>query len=118
MKSFLFFILLCTGVPALIGATPMPVDPLMVRSQVDDDNQLELRLINLEQQSVTVTLTALKSNKLVHRESVRKHNGYCARLDLDQIDSGRYLLTVKKGDTVRKQVILKTAEAVYCSDWN
>jgi hypothetical protein len=114
MRAILFICLLGTCVPALASAAA--AEPLITRSTVED-NRISLMLANLEQQRVHVTLTDLRNDReLLHRH-VSKHNGYRTQLNLDQLDNGRYVITVEKGKTVRRQVILKTDEGLMCSAW-
>ena len=115
MKSLLFTALVCTCAPAL--ANNAPTDPLLVRTVVAADQSLELRLANLERERVTVELLTLRGEDIVHRTRVKDHNGYCSRLKLEELDHGRYILRVTKGETVRQQVILKNEAGVACSDW-
>jgi hypothetical protein len=113
MKAFLFICLLGTCVPALALT---PAEPLIVRSTIDA-HYLTLQLANLEQQRVDVTLIRLDSEVELFRQRVKRHNGYRSQLDLSQLRAGRYLVTVQKGDTLRRLVILKTATGIMCSDW-
>jgi hypothetical protein len=113
MKALLFICLLGTCVPALASA---PAEPLITRSSVDGDG-ISVMLANLEQQRVHLTLTDLDNDRELMHRHVRKHNGFRAQFNLSELEEGRYLITVKKGDTVRRQVILKTATGIMCSDW-
>lgn len=78
---------------------------------------LEVLIANLEQEKTTVSFTSLDTGLFYFKDRIRKHNGYTYNLNFDRLEFGRYLLTVKKGNTVRKQVILKSETGVTCSDW-
>lgn len=115
----LFALVLACG-PALVSATPLSTvdpEPLIVRSQPVYGG-MAITLANLEQVRTTVTLHALDdSNRKLYTDVITNHNGYSLNLNLDKLDEGRYVLSVKKGDTLRKQVILKDANGIRCSAW-
>lgn len=115
MKSLLFSLLVCTCVPALAMSAP-DTDPLITRSSIDGYS-LQLGLANLEGVRTEVTLTGLDNGDIFYRQLVKKHNGFRSGLDLSDLTAGRYLITVTKGETVRRQVILKTEAGVMCSQW-
>jgi len=104
------------SVPAEIPAPSNPNEPLIVRSYTGATG-LEVKLANLEQEVTKISLTNLDQDKLYFSDVVRKHNGYSWNINLDQLPEGRYLLSVDKGDTLRRQVLLKTATGLMCSDW-
>ncbi|MEM9527091.1 MAG: hypothetical protein AAGA31_10800, partial [Bacteroidota bacterium] len=72
---------------------------------------------NLEKEKTMVQLINLDSDREVFTDQIRKHNGYRYKLQLDQLSHGRYLLKVKKGKTLRQQVLLVTGNGILCSDW-
>ena len=114
MKTLLFVALLCTCVPALAGIS---ADPLITSTTVTAEG-VSLTLANLEQERTVVLITHYKSGEQYHRETIKRHNGFSARFDLSALADGRYVITVEKGNTVRKQVILKEGDTVRCSDWS
>ncbi|MGB3799700.1 MAG: hypothetical protein WA952_07775 [Lewinella sp.] len=114
MKSLLFAFVLASSVPAV--ATAATVEPLITRTFIEED-RLEITLANLEQERTTVRLTDLNNHTEYFSERIKNHNGYGVCLSLDQLPEGRYVLSVQKGDTVRRQVVLKTATGTMCSDW-
>lgn len=119
MKSLIYLSILLSSfvsVPAGAAALPNQYEPLIVRSYVTVAG-LDLTIANLEQEVTSVTLTDLKGNKKYFSEVVRKHNGYSWSIGLHDLPEGRYCLTVKKGETVRKQVVLKTETGTMCSEW-
>lgn len=91
-------------------------EPLIVRSQMMPGG-LEVLIANLEQEKTTVTFASLDTGLDIFRDRIRKHNGYSYNLNFDRLEFGRYLLMVKKGDVVRKQVILKSEAGIMVSDW-
>lgn len=105
--------------PLAANTASLPVsnnDPLIVRSYFGVMG-LELTLANLEQVPTRVTLTSLATGTPYLLETIREHNGYSMNLYLEKLPKGRYLLTIRKGDSSRQQVLLKTADGVRCSDW-
>lgn len=91
-------------------------EPLIVRSQMMPGG-LEVLIANLEQEKATITLSSIDTGEEIFADRIRKHNGYSYNLNFERLTFGRYLLKVKKGGTVRQQVILKSEVGVMCSDW-
>ena len=89
---------------------------LIVRSQLMPGG-LEVIIANLEHENTLVSLVNLDEDQEVFSDRIRKHNGYSYNINFDRLAYGRYILAVKKGDVVRKQVILKTDTGIFCSDW-
>ncbi|MEM6772261.1 MAG: hypothetical protein AAF597_16925 [Bacteroidota bacterium] len=119
MKNLIYLAILLVSVvsiPAEAAGAANPDEPMIVRSQMGIMG-LEVILANLQQTSTRITLTSLDTEKEYFSDVVRKHNGYSWNLKLDELPKGRYLLSVKKGDTLRRQVILKTKAGVMTSDW-
>lgn len=125
MQSILFALCLSTGFvsqpsPGTCGPAPLAAsvdkEPLVARSTLNGD-RLDLTLINLERQRTEVTITNLDNKAVHYRNVVKDHNGFRVGLRLDKLDHGRYVVAVKKDETVRRQVILKTESGMMCSDW-
>ena len=114
MNTLLFAFVLASAAPTFSPATG--AEPMITRSNVAE-HRLEVTLANLEQQLTVVRLTDLDQNTEFFSNRIKNHNGYGICLSLTDIPEGRYVLSVEKGDTVRKQVILKTETGVMCSDW-
>jgi hypothetical protein len=113
MKSLLFICLLGTCVPALANTS---VEPLVTRSSVTDQ-QLYITLANLQQQTTYVQVRRLDDDQVYLKKRVSKHNGYRASIELSDMPNGRYLIEVKKDDTLRQQVVVKTDHGLLCSAW-
>ena len=118
MKTLLFAFALSASVfaPVAIGAAPLTVEPIITRSTVQAE-RLELTLANLEQELTVVRLTNLDDDFVYYSDRIRNHNGFGVSLDLKELPAGRYVLSVRKGDVSRSQVILKNERGVMCSDW-
>ena len=119
MKSLIYLAVLLSSfvsVPAGAAALPNSVEPLIVRSAMAETG-LELVLANLQLEKTTITLTDLDAEETYLTETVRKHNGYSFSINLEELPEGRYCLSVKKGDTLRRQILLKTETGVMCSAW-
>ncbi len=115
MKSLLFALALSTAAPAVATATT--VEPLITRTLIEE-GRLEITLANLEQERTIVRLTDLNNRTEFFSDRIKNHNGYGVCLSIDELPAGRYMLSVEKGDTIRRQVILKTdAGTTMCSDW-
>jgi hypothetical protein len=98
------------------GTMPGPDEPMITRSHMAVGG-LEVMLANLEKEATSIKLINLDSNQTYFTDVVRKRNGYSWNLKLDKLPIGRYVLKIKKGDTLRQQVILKTEAGVMTSAW-
>lgn len=120
MKNLVFpliaFFSLLTAPAFAHEAETSATEPLIVRSQMMPGG-LEVLIANLEQEKTSISLVNLDNGLEIFTDRIRKHNGYSYNLNFDQLEFGRYLLKVKKGRTVRKQVILKAETGILCSDW-
>ena len=114
MKTLLFAFALSAS--ALASAASHAVEPIITRSTVQAE-RLELTLANLQQELTVVTLTNLDDDLTYYSDRIRNHNGFGVSLDLRELPAGRYVLSVRKGDVSRSQVILKNELGVMCSDW-
>lgn len=108
----MFSLALLLGAAGTLSANT--VDPLIVRTQADAEG-IQLLLANLEGVKTTVQLHSLDSEELLLQKQVRKHNGFSYDIDLSELDHGRYILEVAKGDIVRKQVILISEAGTFLS---
>lgn len=119
MKSLIYLVIALSSLNSVpVGAAALPNlnEPIIVSSQMGVMG-LEVTIANLEQEVTRVSLVNLGTNETHFSDVVRKHNGYSWNLTLDKLPKGRYCLSVKKGDTLRRQVLLKTEDGVMCSDW-
>lgn len=116
ITAFTFMFLVTATALASPAAPATAGEPLIVRSHLAEGG-LELMIANLEQETAVITLTSLTTNRVLFNDRIRKHNGYSYNINLDELHYGRYVLAVKKGDTVRKQVILVNGRGVACSEW-
>lgn len=114
MKTLLFAFVL--SLSAAASATSAVVEPIITRSSVQA-GRLDLTLANLEQELTTVRLTNLDDDYVYYADRIRNHNGFGVSLDLKELPFGRYVLSVRKGDLTRSQVILKNESGIMCSDW-
>ena len=117
----LFAVATPTGIPATAPlSTAVTVtkaaDPLLTNSRTER-HHLTVRLANLQAQRATIVLETMDGSQLISQRSVRGRNGYAITFDMEALDNGRYVVSVKKGDTVRRQVVRKDAAGVRCSDW-
>lgn len=109
--AFLFLM----AAPTMAAETTVG-EPLIVRSHIAEGG-LEVIIANLEKETALVTLTSLQTDRELFSDRIRNHNGYSYNINLDDLHHGRYILSVKKGDVTRKQVILVNSKGVLCSQW-
>lgn len=116
-KPVFLLALLCLFGTSLLTAATFPNldnDPLIVRTESDDDG-ITLLLANLEGVATSIQLKSLDAHEVVFQDMVRNHNGFSFDFALEELPYGRYLLTVKKEDTVKQQVILIGEHGVWLS---
>ena len=109
MKTFLrsgllAMFLLCAYAPVSAHAQSTD-DPMKVTSEVEGTN-INLLLTNLQQETTTINISTIDGNEVFFTEHIRNHNGYSLSLQMEELPAGKYLLTVKKGETVKHQVIV------------
>lgn len=109
MKTFLrsgllALFLLCAYAPVSAHAQSSD-DPMNVRSEVEGMS-INLLFSNLQQETTTVNLSNIDGEDVYFTEYIRDHNGYNMSLQMDELPDGKYLLTIKKGDTIKNQVIV------------
>lgn len=107
--SFLLALLFAVGV-----VSAGPGDPLIVKSNLNDAG-MAVVLANLEGVTTTVKLKSLTSHKVLHTETVRKHNGYTYQFDLSSLERGSYYLEITKGEVVKRQVVVVNEHGVLLS---
>jgi len=120
MKTFLqsgllALFLLCAYGSVSAHQIPGGQDPMQVSTEVDGLD-LNLRLVNRQQELTYVNLYTVEGDEVFFTERITDHNGYAMALKLHELPEGRYLLTVKKGDTVKHQVVVIENGDVLLSD--
>ncbi|MCB0570422.1 MAG: hypothetical protein KDC66_11685 [Phaeodactylibacter sp.] len=85
------------------------------RSETEDAKSVVVQLTNLDQQPAIIAVKSVHGFTY-HKERIRGRNGYRARLNLEQMPVGKYLITVKQGDTEKVQVVRVTDKGILLSD--
>ena len=113
-RSLTFFLalLLVLGGTTTLSAE---IDPLLVRTSTEAKT-LRVVLANLEQETTRTTFASLKSGQLLWQSVTRKHNGDNKLLNLETLPQGRYVLTVTKGKSQTRQVVVITADGIKLSE--
>jgi len=116
LSAFAFLFIASATAMAAPAVTTTAGEHLIVRSHMAEGG-LEVMIANLEQETATVTLTSLTTDRILFNDRIRKHNGYSYNINLDELHHGRYILAVRKGKTVLRQVILVNSKGAVCSEW-
>ncbi len=96
------------------NSAPLP-GKFKVRTMIKDHSTLMLTIVNLQQEKAVVSLRNLSNRDLVYREVIKDHNGYRMALHLHQLPAGRYVLEIKKGDSITHQVVRVSRNLVLLS---
>jgi len=119
-KQLMFCLALClcgAGFASAAPSTILPLtdsDPLIVRTSAETDG-IRLFLANLEGVTTNLKLTSLENDEVIFEEQVYDHNGYSYDLNFSDLEFGRYILSIKKNETLRQQVILISEHGVWLS---
>ena len=89
-----------------------------VRTTVENQSTLKLSMVNLQLEKTVVTLHDLSSNESLYKEVIQDHNGYRMALNLNELPTGRYVLSVKKGDTHKRQVVNVLSNMILLSQFS
>lgn len=110
MKRFHWLATLCLALMTLPAwandVAPATNTDILVNAKIAEGKVLNLKVSNLQMERTSIRLTDLKGENTFYREFVKDHNGYGRRLNLDQLPSGKYMLTIKQKDEYVKQVIV------------
>ncbi|MCB0629997.1 MAG: hypothetical protein R2824_10430 [Saprospiraceae bacterium] len=79
---------------------------LRIKSKVVEDNAIVIQVFNLQQMPTSVSISDLEGSNTYFQKNIRRHNGYSLKLDLAELTDGRYILEVKQGEVIKKQIIL------------
>lgn len=106
MKRISLFLALCLAMSSFAFATTTnsaDEDPI-IRVQPVEKKAFKVHLANLQKETTRVVLTNLNGTTFF-KETIRKHNGYAKKFDLDKMPQGRYLLKVSQGGEDHTKVI-------------
>jgi hypothetical protein len=95
--------LLSTPAFALVDAGS-PGTVLVKSSVVDQDQAIRLQLANLQGEKTFVRLTDLDGGTYFTC-TVKDHNGYLVKLNMTDVEEGRYILQVSQADETYQQVV-------------
>lgn len=117
MKRFSLFLAICLAVTTFSFATttnPTIEDDPIVRVKVVDAKIFQINLANLQKETTNVKLTNLRGTTYF-KETIRNHNGYGKKINIDQIPNGRYVLTITHNKSSVTKVIYIDDDAIRVS---
>lgn len=103
LKSIFTLTLLALAITVSANDDP---GKIRLKSKIVEDNAIVVQVFNLQQLPTSVSITDLDGATTYYQKNIRKHNGYSLKLDLNELTDGRYVLEVKQGETIKKQIIL------------
>ena len=112
MKRLLMSLALALPMLQLL-ATP-PIENVVLSTRVDE-RALVVQLANLQKEKTVLTLESLDSRETFHEQVINDHNGFYARLNLNELPKGRYILRVKQGNGSLRQVLVVDQHSILCS---
>ena len=100
------------------NATPAPIvtsdeDPKII-SEVADYMSIKVQLVNLQQETTIVKLEDL-SGKEYYKKTIKEHNGFARKLDLNDLREGRYLLKIEQDGHKWVQVVFVDEDVIRLS---
>ena len=117
-KVFVVFALLgffCTTT-AIADVTPTD-DDVRITVKPLEGKAFSLHVANLQQQSAKIEISDLDGN--VYFEAyVNKHNGYARKIDLNQLENGKYVLRVKQNGINYSRVMVVKDQSILFSQVN
>ncbi len=105
---------LALALPMLQLLATLPIENVLLSTRVDE-RSLVVQLANLQKEKTVLTLESLDSRETFHEEVIHDHNGYSARLNLNEMPKGRYVLRVKQGNGSLRQVLVIDQHSILCS---
>jgi hypothetical protein len=75
-----------------------------IKSEVADYMSIKVQIINLQKETAVVKIEDL-SGKEYYKRTIKDHNGFVRKLDLNALSKGRYLLKIEQGDQEWIQVV-------------
>lgn len=89
-------------------------DP-QLKSKVVDEHTVVVQLFNLQQEVTKISIQSLDGETTYFQEYIRKHNGYLRKINLENLQDGRYLIQVDHSGKTKTQVILVKDKAMQLS---
>ena len=105
---------LALALPMLQLLATLPIEDVLLSTRVDE-RSLVVQLANLQKEKTVLTLESLDSRETFHEQVINDHNGYSARLNLNEMPKGRYILRVKQGNGSLRQVLVIDQHSILCS---
>ena len=105
---------LALALPMLQLLATLPIENVLLSTRVDE-RALVVQLANLQKEKTVLTLESLDSRETFHEQVINDHNGYSARLNLNEMPKGRYILRVKQGNGSLRQVLVIDQHSILCS---
>ena len=113
--SLLMALCFCVATFSAVAAPINNADELIIRVKPLENKVFKVTLANLQQKNTKITLTNLSGTTTYFEDNVIKHNGYAKKLDLSDLNDGRYLLTVKQKGEETVKVLYLSGEKILIS---
>jgi hypothetical protein len=114
MKRLLLSLALALPMLQLLATNPPLIEKVLMNTKVED-RSLVVRLANLQKEKTVLTLESLDGQEVYHEQVIKDHNGFNAKLNLNDLAKGRYLLKIKQHSGVLRQVVVVDPNSILCS---
>ncbi|MCB0546843.1 MAG: hypothetical protein KDD19_04595 [Phaeodactylibacter sp.] len=108
--------LLLAAISLPLWAAPAITSPgeITFRTRAIDQKSIAVQLYNLAQETTTLQVQN-REGQVYFEKRISKHNGFSMLLDLEQLPEGSYILSVKRKDGVKTQVVRVTEDGLLLS---
>lgn len=107
MKYLSFMLALCLAFTLpVLASEPDPNAEVQMYVTKVSEKSLDVALTNLQNQRTTISIVSVDRAITYYRDIIKKHNGYRKRLNLSELQDGKYILVVERGTEKRQQVIV------------
>jgi len=114
MKRLLLSLALALPMLQLLATNPPLIEKVLINTNVED-RSLVVRLANLQKEKTVLTLESLDGREVYHEQVIKDHNGFHAKLNLNDLAKGRYVLKIKQHSGVLRQVVVVDPNSILCS---
>lgn len=106
MKYLSVVLALCLCLTVAAKAETDPTKTIRATVTAVEAKTVEISLVNLQQLRTDISIQSVDGKVAYFQDVVKKHNGYRKRLNLNELEAGKYMLVVQNGDERLQQIIV------------